>query len=127
MEEAAQILEVETFIPMLLQDIDLVDGCRLKRGVLIGDHHQVRAPGPEAECCGGEVVWWCGGCRVLQTWGGWVSVCSTDVWIGMAWRARCLRVIDMVGGCWGSTTPISFPQLPTLLLPPSPAAFEQVT
>ena len=41
MEEAAQILEVETLIPMLLQDSDPVDGCRLKRVVLIGDHHQL--------------------------------------------------------------------------------------
>ena len=64
MEEAGQILEVETLIPMLLQvwilcrvntllviltslpisiskDVDLVDGCRLKRVVLIGDHLQV--------------------------------------------------------------------------------------
>jgi len=35
MEEAAQILEVETLIPMLLQDTDPVDGCRLKRVVLL--------------------------------------------------------------------------------------------
>ena len=41
MEEAAQILEVETFIPMLLQDVDPIEGCRLKRVVLIGDHHQL--------------------------------------------------------------------------------------
>jgi intron-binding protein aquarius len=41
MEEAAQVLEVETLIPMLLQDTDPVDGCRLKRVVLIGDHHQL--------------------------------------------------------------------------------------
>ncbi len=40
MEEAAQILEVETFIPLMLQKP--VDGfSRLKRVVLIGDHHQV--------------------------------------------------------------------------------------
>lgn len=40
MEEAAQILEVETFIPMLLQEP--LDGrSRLKRVVLIGDHHQL--------------------------------------------------------------------------------------
>lgn len=39
-EEAAQILEVETFIPLLLQDSQ--DGSnRLKRVVLIGDHHQL--------------------------------------------------------------------------------------
>ena len=41
MEEAAQILEVETFIPMLLQEVDPIEGCRLKRVVLIGDHHQL--------------------------------------------------------------------------------------
>eukprot|EP01113_Clastostelium_recurvatum_P032039 TRINITY_DN4066_c0_g1_i3.p1 TRINITY_DN4066_c0_g1~~TRINITY_DN4066_c0_g1_i3.p1 ORF type:complete len:1486 (-),score=430.72 TRINITY_DN4066_c0_g1_i3:35-3970(-) len=41
MEEAAQILEIETFIPMLLQDADEKDGSRLKRCVLIGDHHQL--------------------------------------------------------------------------------------
>ena len=40
MEEAAQILEVETFIPMLLQEPE--DGkSRLKRVVLIGDHNQL--------------------------------------------------------------------------------------
>lgn len=40
MEEAAQILEIETFIPMLLQRQE--DGVsRLKRVVLIGDHHQL--------------------------------------------------------------------------------------
>ncbi|KAF9438957.1 hypothetical protein BGZ76_002620 [Entomortierella beljakovae] len=40
MEEAAQILEVETFIPMLLQEPD--DGVnRLKRVILIGDHNQL--------------------------------------------------------------------------------------
>jgi intron-binding protein aquarius len=39
-EEAAQILEVETFIPLLLQEPQ--DGMnRLKRVVLIGDHHQL--------------------------------------------------------------------------------------
>ncbi|CAN0240623.1 unnamed protein product, partial [Ectocarpus fasciculatus] len=52
MEESAQILEVETFIPMMLQasccyclssllDLDPVLGCRLKRVTLIGDHHQL--------------------------------------------------------------------------------------
>lgn len=41
MEEAAQVLEVETLIPMLLQDTDNVDGSRLKRVVLLGDHHQL--------------------------------------------------------------------------------------
>ncbi|KAI9496193.1 P-loop containing nucleoside triphosphate hydrolase protein [Zychaea mexicana] len=40
MEEAAQILEVETFIPMLLQEPE--DGkSRLKRVILIGDHNQL--------------------------------------------------------------------------------------
>jgi intron-binding protein aquarius len=40
MEESAQILEIETFIPMLLQRSE--DGVsRLKRVVLIGDHHQL--------------------------------------------------------------------------------------
>ena len=40
MEEAAQILEVETFIPMMLQKPE--DGfSRLKRVVLIGDHRQL--------------------------------------------------------------------------------------
>ena len=40
MEEAAQILEVETFIPLMLQNPQ--DGHnRLKRVILIGDHHQV--------------------------------------------------------------------------------------
>jgi len=42
MEEAAQILEVETFIPMVLQNPDAATGkSRLKRVVLIGDHHQL--------------------------------------------------------------------------------------
>eukprot|EP01064_Diplonema_japonicum_P036639 TRINITY_DN8313_c0_g1_i2.p1 TRINITY_DN8313_c0_g1~~TRINITY_DN8313_c0_g1_i2.p1 ORF type:complete len:1319 (+),score=327.48 TRINITY_DN8313_c0_g1_i2:52-4008(+) len=41
MEEAAQILEVETFIPMVLQK-PLENGkSRLKRVVLIGDHNQL--------------------------------------------------------------------------------------
>lgn len=40
MEESAQILEIETFIPMLLQRQE--DGhARLKRVILIGDHHQL--------------------------------------------------------------------------------------
>ena len=40
MEESAQILEIETFIPMLLQRPE--DGrSRLKRVILIGDHHQL--------------------------------------------------------------------------------------
>ena len=48
MEEAAQILEVETFIPMMLQKPE--DGySRLKRVVLIGDHHQVRDDGGGGE------------------------------------------------------------------------------
>ena len=41
MEEAAQVLEIETIIPILLQNIDVVDECRLKRVVLIGDHLQL--------------------------------------------------------------------------------------
>jgi len=40
MEEAAQILEIETFIPLMLQTPE--DGYnRLKRVILIGDHHQL--------------------------------------------------------------------------------------
>lgn len=40
MEEAAQILEIETFIPLLLQEPQ--DGRnRLKRWIMIGDHHQL--------------------------------------------------------------------------------------
>ena len=39
-EEAAQILEVETFIPMLLQKA-ADKNTRLKRVVLLGDHHQL--------------------------------------------------------------------------------------
>lgn len=40
MEESAQILEIETFIPLLLQDPQ--DGRnRLKRWIMIGDHHQL--------------------------------------------------------------------------------------
>lgn len=41
MEEAAQILEIETFIPMLLQGQDPEQECPLKRVVLIGDHNQL--------------------------------------------------------------------------------------
>ena len=42
MEEAAQVLEIETFIPMVLQSPDAATGrSRLKRVVLIGDHHQL--------------------------------------------------------------------------------------
>ena len=37
MEEAAQMLEIETFVPMLLQS----EANRLKRVVLIGDHNQL--------------------------------------------------------------------------------------
>merc|ERR1712232_1275907 len=40
MEESAQILEVEPFIPMLLQQSDR-GVSRLKRVVFIGDHHQL--------------------------------------------------------------------------------------
>ncbi|XP_046750844.1 RNA helicase aquarius isoform X2 [Diprion similis] len=40
MEESAQILEIETFIPLLLQNPQ--DGYnRLKRWIMIGDHHQL--------------------------------------------------------------------------------------
>lgn len=42
MEEAGQILEVETFVPLLLQNPDPDTGAsRLKRVVLIGDHNQL--------------------------------------------------------------------------------------
>jgi len=41
MEEAAQILEIETFIPLLLQEQDPEAPSRLKRIVLIGDHNQL--------------------------------------------------------------------------------------
>ncbi|KAF4661577.1 hypothetical protein FOL47_006627 [Perkinsus chesapeaki] len=43
MEEAGQVLEIETFIPMLLQKKSSVDSksSRLKRVVLIGDHQQL--------------------------------------------------------------------------------------
>ena len=42
MEEAAQIMEIETFIPMVLQNPDPATGrSRLKRVILIGDHHQL--------------------------------------------------------------------------------------
>eukprot|EP00440_Ansanella_granifera_P045495 gb/GFBE01049290.1/.p1 GENE.gb/GFBE01049290.1/~~gb/GFBE01049290.1/.p1 ORF type:complete len:1354 (+),score=420.79 gb/GFBE01049290.1/:1-4062(+) len=40
MEESAQILEVETFIPMLLQNAES-GVSRLKRVMFIGDHHQL--------------------------------------------------------------------------------------
>jgi intron-binding protein aquarius len=42
MEEAAQVLEIETFIPLVLQAPDAATGAsRLQRVVLIGDHHQL--------------------------------------------------------------------------------------
>jgi intron-binding protein aquarius len=41
MEEAGQILEIETFIPMMLQEQALDAEPRLKRVVLIGDHNQL--------------------------------------------------------------------------------------
>ena len=42
MEEAAQILEIETFIPLLLQNPERATGAnRLKRWIMIGDHHQL--------------------------------------------------------------------------------------
>ena len=51
MEEAAQILEVETFIPLMLQNPQ--DGYnRLKRVVLIGDHHQVSPAPSSSGVCG---------------------------------------------------------------------------
>ncbi|CAF1432066.1 unnamed protein product, partial [Didymodactylos carnosus] len=40
MEESAQILEIETFIPLLLQNPDQ-ERNRLKRWIMIGDHHQL--------------------------------------------------------------------------------------
>jgi intron-binding protein aquarius len=40
MEEAAQVLEIETFIPLLLQSQRSSAG-RLKRAVFIGDHNQL--------------------------------------------------------------------------------------
>ncbi|EFH57121.1 predicted protein [Arabidopsis lyrata subsp. lyrata] len=41
MEDSAQILEIETFIPMLLQRQEDGGHARLKRCILIGDHHQL--------------------------------------------------------------------------------------
>lgn len=41
MEEAAQILEIETFIPLLLQNPDQNGQSRLKRWIMIGDHNQL--------------------------------------------------------------------------------------
>ena len=53
MEEAAQILEVETFVPLMLQNPQ--DGHnRLKRVIMIGDHHQVALGGGEKERGGAE-------------------------------------------------------------------------
>jgi intron-binding protein aquarius len=40
MEESAQILEIETFIPLLLQNPEQ-GRVRLKRWIMIGDHHQL--------------------------------------------------------------------------------------
>lgn len=40
-EETSQILDIETFIPLLLQKTDSEDNYRLKRIVLIGDHNQL--------------------------------------------------------------------------------------
>lgn len=40
MEESAQILEIETFIPMILQRTE-DERNRLKRVIMIGDHHQL--------------------------------------------------------------------------------------
>ncbi|KAI0983748.1 hypothetical protein GJ496_004054 [Pomphorhynchus laevis] len=40
MEESAQILEIETFIPILLQNPD-IGHLRFKRWIMIGDHHQL--------------------------------------------------------------------------------------
>ena len=40
-EEAAQVLDVETLIPLLLQRPDADLGNRLQRVVLLGDHHQL--------------------------------------------------------------------------------------
>ena len=40
-EESAQILEIETFVPMLLQRLESPGISRLKRVILIGDHHQL--------------------------------------------------------------------------------------
>ncbi|CAG2165096.1 unnamed protein product [Oppiella nova] len=40
MEESAQILEIETFIPLLLQNPENGHN-RLKRWIMIGDHHQL--------------------------------------------------------------------------------------
>lgn len=55
MEESGQILEIETFIPMLLQRQDHGVN-RLKRVILIGDHHQLP---PVVKN------------MAIQVWGGW--------------------------------------------------------
>lgn len=41
MEESAQILEIETFLPLLLQNPDHNGNNRLKRWIMIGDHNQL--------------------------------------------------------------------------------------
>ena len=41
MEEAGQMLDVETFVPLLLQSGEVDASSRLKRICLIGDHHQL--------------------------------------------------------------------------------------
>jgi intron-binding protein aquarius len=41
MEEAGQILEIESFIPMVLQNSSNPNNHRLKRVVLLGDHYQL--------------------------------------------------------------------------------------
>ena len=41
MEESAQVLEIETFIPMVLQRTQIGGAHRLRRVVLLGDHHQL--------------------------------------------------------------------------------------
>ncbi|CEO95768.1 hypothetical protein PBRA_004481 [Plasmodiophora brassicae] len=41
MEEAGQVLDLETSIPILLQSADPEFGCLLKRVVLLGDHRQL--------------------------------------------------------------------------------------
>ena len=65
MEEAAQILESETFIPMLLQQQRKGKPSRLKRVVLIGDHNQVlslpplRLPPPHLPSSVWRIGAWC--------------------------------------------------------------------
>ena len=41
MEESAQMLEVQTFIPFVLQEVDPEQGSKLERIIMIGDHHQL--------------------------------------------------------------------------------------